>query len=157
MLSFARWGPICKTGLGEHVKDDLLSGKQQRLLGNPVSLPPFIFLSFPFPLFLSFFSQSFILFIQSTSIDELLYEVKSTNFFFPPSYMGPIDGFRRQNQQEYNLAFSTWGDYLLNTLIEGQGWGFCIPTIQSLMAQFASKTMMPEEHGATTECWQSPI
>lgn len=35
--------------------------------------------------------------------------------------MGPIDGFRRQNQQEYNLAFSTWGDYLLNTLIEGQG------------------------------------
>lgn len=29
--------------------------------------------------------------------------------FFFPSYMGQMDGFRRQNQQEYNLAFKYLG------------------------------------------------
>lgn len=47
--------------------------------------------------------------------------------------------FRNKTNRNTTSPLSTWGEYLLYTLIDGQGWGFCIPTIQSLMAQFASK------------------
>ena len=42
--------------------------------------------------------------------------------FFSPSYMGQIDGFRRQIQQEYNLAFKYLGRLSVKHTDRGQGW-----------------------------------
>ena len=44
--------------------------------------------------------------------------------FFSPSYMGQIDGFRRQIQQEYNLAFKYLGRLSVKHTDRGQGWAY---------------------------------